>query len=83
MLDDIIMNIFSETVEQDMNSVIYKYFAKMNDDGIYLCQGSIQNYTRQKIITDTNKTLLSHNFMKKLCKYLGGLLSIMIDEADL
>ena len=37
MLDDIIMNIFSEIVEQDMNSMINKYFAKIEDDGIYLC----------------------------------------------
>ena len=37
MLDYIIMNIFPEKVERDMNHVINKYFAKIKDDKIYLC----------------------------------------------
>ena len=48
-----------------MNYVINKYFAKIEDDGIYLCQGSLQDYTRKRIITDTNKKLGSNNFTKK------------------
>ena len=65
ILDDIITGIFSETVDQEMNSVIDKYFSKRKDDGIYLYQGYLQYYTRKKTVTDTNKTLLSHHFLKK------------------
>ena len=63
MLDSIIMNIISETVEREMNPVINEYFSKIKDDGIYLYQGSLQDYTCKKSITDTNKTLRSHHFM--------------------
>ena len=44
ILDDIIKNIFSETVERKMNSVINKYFAKIKNDGIYLWEGYLQDY---------------------------------------
>ena len=57
------MNILSETVEQKMNSVINKYFAKIKDDGIYLYRGYLQDFTWKKTITDINKTLRSHHFM--------------------
>ena len=59
------MNILSETVEQKMNSVINKYFAKIKDDVIYLYQGSIQDYTWKRTVIDKNKTLRSHYFMGK------------------
>ena len=56
MLDNTIVNIFSETVEQIKNSVINNLFAKIKDDEIFLYQGSLQDYTWKKTITDTNKT---------------------------
>ena len=39
----------------------------------------------KKIFADTKKTLRSHHFIEKyrLVKYLSGILSIFIDEADL
>ena len=84
MLDKIIMNIFSETAEQEINSVVNNLFSKIKNDEIYLYQKSLQGYTWKKI-TDAKKTLRSHHFMKKmkLWKYLGGLLSIIFDEEDL
>ena len=63
ILVDIIVNIFSETEEQEMNSMINIFFPKIKDDGIYLYQESLQDYTRKKTVTDTNKTLRSHHFM--------------------
>ena len=53
ILDGIIMNIFSDTGEQEMNSVVNIFFAIIKDDGIYLYQGSLQDYTQKKTITDT------------------------------
>ena len=53
MIDDIIMNIFSDTEEQEMSSVMI--FSKMKDNEIYLYQESLQYYTCRKTITDKNK----------------------------
>ena len=39
------------------------FFPKIKDDGIYLYQESLQDYTRKKTVTDTNKTLRSHHFV--------------------
>ena len=78
------MNIFSETVEREMNSVMDKYFSKIKDDGIYVYLGSLQDNRRKRTITDINKTLHSHHFIGgELCKYLGGMLSIMVDKSDI
>ena len=83
MLDDIIMNILSEAVEREMNSEINKYSSKIKDDGIYLYQGPLHYYTWKRTVTDTNNTLRSHHFVGGIRKYLGGLLSIMVDEVYL
>ena len=82
MLDNIIMNILSDTVEREMNSVINKYFSRIKDDGIYLYHESLKDYTQKITVTDTNKTLRSHHFMGEwgIFRYLGGLLSVMVDE---
>ena len=51
----------------------------------YWYQGYLQDCSWKKIINDTKKLLLTHHFFEKgkLLKYLGGLLSVNIDEADL
>ena len=56
ILDNTIVNILFETVEQINNSVINNLFDKIKDDEICLYQGYLQDYTRKKTITDTNKT---------------------------
>ena len=60
-------------------------FSKIQDDTIYLYKGSLQDYSWKTLIADTKKTLRSHHFIEKekLRKYLSGILSIDIDEADL
>ena len=48
-------------------------------------KGYLQDYSLKKRIADTKKILRSHHFIEryKLRKYLSGILSIDIDEADL
>ena len=84
MLDQIISNLFSDT-RKKMNSAKKDLFSKIRDDKIYLYQGSLQDYSRKKIIADTKNTLGTHYLIekRKLRKYFGGLLSIIIDEADI
>ena len=55
MLDYIIMNIFLETAEQEMNSMVNTFFAKIKDDRIHLYQGSLQDYAPKKTIPYTKK----------------------------
>ena len=50
MIDNIVINIFSDTLEQEMNSMINKYFSKIKDDAIYLYQGYLRDYTWKKQI---------------------------------
>ena len=85
MLDDIIMNLFSDITEQKKDSAKKDLFSKIRDDNIYLYQGSLQDHSPKKGIYDTKKTLRTHNFIEKekLRKYFCCLLSIVIDEADL
>ena len=84
MLYGFIINLFSYTTRQNINSV-KNDFSKINDDKIYLYQGSIQDCFWNNKIADTRKILRTHHFIEriKLRKYIGSLLSIIIDEADL
>ena len=85
MLDDIIMNLFTDVTKPTTDSEKRDVFPKITDDTIYLYMGSLQDYSWEKLIYDTKKTLRSHNFIKKekLRKYLSVILSIAIDEAYL
>ena len=85
MLDNIIMNLFSDTTEQKIDSAQKHLFSKIKYDKTYLYQGYLQYYQSKKIITDTKKTLHTYHLILKgkLRKYFGGLLSIIIDETDL
>ena len=67
------------------NSAKKDLFSKIKDYKIYLYQGYLQDYSRKKRITDTKNTLHTNNFIEKdkSWKYIGGLLSIIIDEAYL
>ena len=49
LLDDIIMNLFSDNTEQKINSA-KTFFSKIKDDNIYLYQGSFQDYRGKKMI---------------------------------
>ena len=85
MLDDIIMNLFSDTTKRKINSAQNNLFSKIRDDKIYLYQVSLQDYSWKKRFYDTKKTQRTHHFIEKgiFQKYLGGFLSINIDEKDL
>ena len=80
MLDGIIMNLFSDITKQTTDSVKRDLVSKTQDNRIYLYKGSLQDYSRKKIIADTKKTLRSHHFVDKdkLRKYLSGMLYIYI-----
>ena len=84
MVDNIIMNLFSDIKKQTTDSVMKDLFSKIQDDTIYLYKGSLQDYSLKKRISDTKNTLRSHHFIEKEMsrKYLSGILSIDIDEAD-
>ena len=60
ILDNIIMNLFSDTTKQKMKSV-RNDSSKIKDDKIYFYQGYLQDYSRKKIIDDTKK-LMSTSF---------------------
>ena len=44
MLDEIIMNLFSDIKKQTTDSVKKDLFSKIQDDTIYLYKGSLQDY---------------------------------------
>ena len=79
------MNLFSDTIEQKNNSEKENLFSKIKDDKIYLYQVSLQDYSWKRIITDTKNILRTHHSIEKekLWKYICGLLSIVIYEADM
>ena len=44
MLDDIIMDLFTDITKQKMDSVKKDLFSKIQDDTIYLYKGSLKDY---------------------------------------
>ena len=56
MLEDIIMNLFTDFTKQTTDSVKEDLFYKIQDDTIYLYKGYLQDYSPEKRIADTKKT---------------------------
>ena len=85
MLDDTMMNIFTETTKKSTKPYQKLFFSRIQDVTIHLCKGSMQDFTWKRINTNTKRTLHSHHFIEieKLRKYLSGILSIENDKADL
>ena len=85
MLEEIIINLFLDTTKQKIDSAQNILFSEMKDDKIYFYQQSLQDYSWKKIISDIINKLHTHHFIEKgkLRKYIGGLLSIIIDERDI
>ena len=85
ILDYIIINLFSGTTKQRMNSEKKDIFLKIKNDKNYLYQVSLKDYSWKNRFANTKNTLHTHNFIerRRLQKYIGGLLSIIIDEAGL
>ena len=65
MLDNIIVNLFSDITKQTADSLKNDLFSKIQDDKIYLYKGPLQDYPRKKIIADTKKILRLHHFIEK------------------
>ena len=85
MLDDIIVNLFSDITLKTKDWAKKYSFYKIQVDKIYLYRESLQDHVWKKWIADTKKTLRTHHFIEKekLRKFLCGLLYIVIDEAYL
>ena len=78
MLDDMIMNLFTNAIKQQMKSVKTK--SKIKDDKICFYQESPQDYSWKKTIYDTKTiTCTSWYWKREICKYMGGLLYIVVD----
>ena len=50
MLDDIIINLFTDTTKTNNEIISKDYFSKIKDDTIHLYKGSLQDFTRKRKI---------------------------------
>ena len=85
MLDDIIMNIFTQSTKKSTAAHQEHFFSRFKDDAIQLYKGYMQDFTWKTTIADTKRTLRSHHYIgiEKLRKYLSGILYIEnIKESD-
>ena len=85
ILDDIIMNIFTQSTKKSTTTHQEHLFSIFKDDAIQWYKGYMQDFTRKTTISDTKRTLRSHNYIgiEKLRKYLYGITLIEITQADL
>ena len=84
MLDNIIMNIFTESTKKS-NTSHQEHFFRFQNDTIHLYKRSMQDFTWKRENADTKITLRSHHYIEieKLVKYISGVLYIESDKADL
>ena len=85
MLDDIIMNIFTQSTKNTTEADQEHLFSRSKDDAIQLYKGSMQDFTRKTTIYDTKRTLRSHHYIgiEIWRKYLNGIILIESTKADL
>ena len=60
MLDNIIMNLFTDSTEQTTESYKKHLFSKIQVDTIHLYKVSLHDFTRKRKNDYTKKTLRSH-----------------------
>ena len=84
MLDDIIMNIFIDSTKESTKP-LQKHFFRFQDDTIHSYKVLIEGFTWNRKNADTKRTLCSHHFIviKKLRRYISGILYIENDKVDL
>ena len=84
MLDDIIMNIFTESTKKTTASHQKHYFPVFRMIQ-FTCTKDICRILHRKENADTKRTLRSHHYIKieKLRKYLSGILYIENNKADI
>ena len=85
ILDDIIMNIFTQIPKNTTKANQGNYFSRTKDGVIQLYKGSMQDFTWKTTINDTNRTLRSHHYISidLWRKYLNGITVIESTQADL
>ena len=71
MLDDIIVNLFTDGKEQTTDSYYNYLFSKIQDDTIHLYKGSLQDFTWKRKNADTKRTLCSYHYIEKKIKKLS------------
>ena len=85
MLDDIIMNIFTQSTKNTTEADQEHLFSISKDDAIQLYKGSMQDFTWKTTTADTKKTLRSHHYIgiEIWRKYMNGITLIESTQADL
>ena len=85
MLDDIIMNIFTQSTKNTTKADQEHLFSRSKDDAIQMYKGSMQDFTWKTTIADTKRTLRSHHYIhiEIWRKYMNGITLIEITQADL
>ena len=85
MLDDIIMNIFTQSTKNTIKADQEHLFSRSKDDAIQLYKGYMQDFTRKTTIADTKRKLSSHHYIgiEIWRKYLNGITLIESTQGDL
>ena len=85
MLDDIIMNIFTQSTKETTAAHQEHLFSRFKDDAIQFYKRSMQDFTWKKTIADTKMTLRSRHYIwiEKSIKYLYGISHIENTKAYL
>ena len=85
MLDDIIMNIFTQSTKNTNKAKQEQFFSRSKDFVIQLFKGSMQEFTRKTTIIDTKRTLRSHHYIgiEIWRNYMNGITLIESTQADL
>ena len=65
MLDNIITNLFTNSIEQATDSVQKHLFSKIQNDKIHSYKGYLQDFTRKRKNADTKSTLRSHHYIER------------------
>ena len=85
MIDNIIMNIFTQSTKKSTTAHHKHLFSRFKDDAVQLYKGFMQDFTWKRTIVNTKKTLCSHHYIEieNLRKYLNGITLIENTQADL
>ena len=85
MLDNIIMNIFTQSTKNTTEANQEHLFSRSKDDAIQLYKGSMQDFTWKTTSANTKRTLRSGHYIgiEIWRKYLNGITLIKSTQADL
>ena len=85
MLDNINMNIFTQSTKNTTEADQEHLFSRSKDDAIQLYKVSMEDFTCKTTVSDTKMTLRSHHYVGTEIwrKYLNGITLIESTQADL